>query len=58
MIEPQFDTAYSFTEYGVATVMSGGKWGYADKTGKMITDFVFTDAGFFMEGFVIVIQDG
>nr|NQU90583.1 WG repeat-containing protein [Bacteroidota bacterium] len=54
VIEPQFDAGWNFSE-GLAPVGKGKdyktrKWGYIDKTGKLVIDYQFDDASSFSEG--------
>jgi hypothetical protein len=49
IIEPQFEEAGIFSE-GLAAIEINGKWGYIDKSGKLVIEPQFTDAWNFSEG--------
>ena len=56
MIVAQDDSrkgANSFRE-GLALVKEGGKWGYIEKTGKMVISPQFSECGQFVEGLAAV----
>lgn len=53
VIPAQYEDGNPFYE-GFAAVKKNGKWGYIDKTGTVIVDFIYDDAGNFSEGFAIV----
>ncbi|NLZ99754.1 MAG: WG repeat-containing protein, partial [Clostridiaceae bacterium] len=38
VIEPQFDSAQSFLDNGLALVEVDGKWGYIDETGAFVIE--------------------
>jgi hypothetical protein len=57
VLEARFDAAKDFSE-GLAPIMKGGKWGYADKSGKVVIEPRFESAWPFSEGRARVIQDG
>ena len=52
-IPPQFEEADSFSE-GLARVKSGNKWGYIDKTGKLVIQPQLDEANSFSEGVALV----
>lgn len=64
-IAPQYDDARNFSgsaglNYAYAAVKKYGKWGYIDKTGKVVFDFVYDKAGHFqgLEEMAIVKREG
>ena len=50
IIKPQYEEAYRFYE-GFASVKKGGKFGYINKTGKVVIPFKFFSAKAFQFGF-------
>ena len=53
VIIPQFDDAGPFSE-GLAKVKINDKWGFINKSGKIVIDNVFDDAFSFREGMAVV----
>lgn len=49
VIEPQFDSAWHFSE-GLVQVASNGKWGFADKQGTLVIKPQFDRTRYFSEG--------
>jgi WG containing repeat len=62
-IPPQFNIAYEFSE-GLAPVKIGtgcelcGKWGFIDKTGKVVIEPRFEAVNDFSEGLAVFTQRG
>ncbi len=56
-IQPQFNQAQPFSEE-LAAVKIGAKWGYIDKTGKIVIPTIFDSAGQFTGGRAKVVIDG
>jgi len=52
-IPPQYDDARDFSE-GLAAVRVGGKWGYIDRSGKMVIPPRFLRAEPFRGGLAVV----
>lgn len=52
-IAPKYEDARSFSE-DLAAVKYGGKWGYIDKSGKVVIDFQYDEAYSFSEGKALV----
>ena len=52
-IDFRFDSCRSFSE-GLAAVMIGGKWGYIDKSGKMVIEPRLTEAEPFSDDVAVV----
>jgi hypothetical protein len=48
----------SYFSEGLCHVLSNGKWGYIDKTGKTVIPFQYEDADCFSEGLAVVKQNG
>lgn len=55
VLDARFDGAKNFSE-GLAPVMKGDKWGYADKSGKVVIEPLFDDAWPFSGGLARVMQ--
>jgi len=55
--QPQFDNVSSFSTEGLAAVKKAEKYGYIDKTGKIIIQPQFDDAYSFHEGLAKVTRD-
>lgn len=53
-----FSDAKAFTEKGYAAVCRDGKWGFADKDGKLVIKCAYEDARSFQNGFAAVKKDG
>jgi len=49
VIPPTFEDAHSFFE-GLAGVKLNGKWGYIDKTGKVVIEYKYDWVGWFIDG--------
>jgi hypothetical protein len=59
VIQPKFEIAGSFSDNGLANVMSNEKWGYIDKSGKFVIQPQFDDAGSFdYNGLAVVKLNG
>lgn len=52
-----YDNVGSFSE-GLAWVKKDGKYGYIDKTGKVVVPFIYDDVCDFCEGLAMVMKDG
>lgn len=57
VIKPQYDTTFEFTE-GLGRVKQNGKFGFADKTGKLVIPVKYDGADAFTEGFAAVFLAG
>ncbi len=57
IVRPQYDSAKGFKE-GLAAVKLNGKWGFIDKTGKVVIPFQFSEAWSFAEGLAAVKLNG
>jgi WG containing repeat len=57
VIKCQYDTTMAFTE-GLGRVRQNGKYGFVDKTGKLVIPAKFDAADAFAEGFAAVFADG
>jgi len=57
VIKCQYDTTFAFTE-GLGRVKQNGKYGFVDKTGKLLIPAKFDAADAFTEGFAAVFADG
>ncbi len=53
----EYEGGDDFSE-GLAFVMKDGKWGYIDKTGKVVIPFEYDSARDFKEGLAHVWKDG
>jgi hypothetical protein len=56
VIKCQYDTTFAFTE-GLGRVRQNGKYGFVDKTGKLVIPAKYEMADAFSEGFAIVLLD-
>lgn len=56
LIKPQYDTTLAFTE-GLGRVRQNGKYGFVDKTGKIVIAAKYDAADAFSEGFATVLLD-
>src|SRR6478752_4297339 len=56
-IKCQYDTTFAFTE-GLGRVRQNGKYGFVDKTGKLIIPAKYEMADAFSEDFAMVLLDG
>jgi hypothetical protein len=57
VIKCQYDTTFAFTE-GLGRVRQNGKYGFVDKTGKLVIAAKYELADAFSEGFAMVMMDG
>jgi hypothetical protein len=57
VLAARFDAAQEFAE-GLAAVRQGTKWGYIDKSGRLVIEPRFEDASAFSGGRARVMQDG
>jgi hypothetical protein len=57
VIKCQYDTTFTFTE-GLGRVRQNGKYGFVDKTGKLVIPAKYELADAFSEGFAMVLLDG
>lgn len=57
VLEERFDGAQDFSE-GLAAVKRGGKWGFIDKSGRLVVEPRFDDASGFKDGRALVMQGG
>lgn len=57
VIEPKFEKAGPFSA-GLASVKTGGKWGFIDKAGKTVLEPAYDFAGKFSEGLCRVVKAG
>lgn len=57
VIQPQFDDAWFFFD-GLASVKQNNKWGFIDKTGKIVIQPQFESFGYFLEGLLPIKQNG
>ena len=53
VIQPQYEDVRQFNG-GFAAVKNGGKWGYIDKDGNPVTEFIYDYAADFYEGKAVV----
>lgn len=58
VIEPKYEEVYFGFSEGLAPVKFEGKWGYIDKTGKMVISAQFISAGLFSDGLAAASTEG
>jgi len=58
LIEPYFDEFYGFGSGTFAVVAKGDKFGYVDKSGKIVIPLIYEDAYDFEGDYAVIQQDG
>ena len=53
----KYEIVMAFHE-NLAAAKKNGKWGFVDKTGKIVIPLIYEDAGFFIKGYALVKQVG